>query len=214
MSQQVPTEAQEKWSEKLALLLARHKYAQAFRLLDKVIEDDLPLFRDRPEVLEGRRIAWLCRIDLLRERGRLAEALAWTCLECEINPKNVTAQALKEQLKRRLHLGSSDVCGRSPGPRRDSDGWEGVAGMRELKAILERDFVLPLQEPELYERYRVDVPNGVLFYGPPGCGKTYIARALASRLNYTFYDVAPSDLASPYVHGTQEKIGELFRKGC
>ena len=76
MSQQVPTEAQEKWSEKLALLLARHKYAQAFRLLDKVIEDDLPLFRDRPEVLEGRRIAWLCRIDLLRERGRLAEALA------------------------------------------------------------------------------------------------------------------------------------------
>jgi len=214
MSQQVPTEAQEKWSEKLALLLARHKYAQAFRLLDKVIEDDLPLFRDRPEVLEGRRIAWLCRIDLLRERGRLVEALDWTCLECEINPKNVTAQALKEQLKRRLHLGSSDGCGRSPVPRRDSDGWEGVAGMRKLKAILERDFVLPLQEPKLYERNRVDVPNGVLFYGPPGCGKTYIARALASRLNYTFYDVAPSDLASPYVHGTQEKIGELFRKGC
>ena len=214
MSRQVPTEteAQTAWSKKLAALLARHKYAQAFRLLDKVIEDDLPLFRDCPEVLEGRRMAWLCRIDLLRERGRLAEALAWTCLECEINPKNVTAQALKEQLKRRLYLGSSDGCGRSPVPRRDSDGWEGVAGMRKLKAILERDFVLPLQEPKLYERYRVDVPNGVLFYGPPSCGKTYIARALASRLNYTFYDVAPSDLASPYVHGTQEKIGELFGK--
>lgn len=216
MNRQVPTEteAQTTWSKKLATLLARHKYAQAFRLLDKVIEDDLPLFRGRPEELEGRRMAWLCRIDLLRERGRLAEALAWTCLECEINPKNVTAQALKEQLKRRLHLGSSDECGRSPGPHRDSDGWEGVAGMRELKAILERDFVLPLQEPELYERYRVDMPNGVLFYGPPGCGKTYIARALASRLNYTFYDVSPSDLASPYVHGTQGKIGELFGKAA
>ena len=214
MSRQVPTEAQETWSKKLALLLARHKYAQAFRLLDKVIEADLPLFRDRPEVLEGRRMAWLCRIDLLRERGRLVEALDWTCLECEINPKNVTAQALKEQLKRRLHLGSSDGCGRSPVPRRDSDGWEGVAGMRKLKAILERDFVLPLQEPKLYERNRVDVPNGVLFYGPPGCGKTYIARALASRLNYTFYDVAPSDLASPYVHGTQGKIRELFGKAA
>ena len=202
------------WTRKLASLLARHRYADAFRLLDRVIEDDLPLFRDSPEVLDGRRMAWLCRIDLLREQKRFAEALAWNCLECEINPQNVTAHALKEQLKRRLHLGFSEGHGRSAGADRDFDGWEGVAGMRELKAILERDFILPLQEPELYERYRVDVPNGVLFYGPPGCGKTYIARALASRLDYTFFDVAPSDLASPYVHGTQEKIGELFAKAA
>ena len=204
----------ETWTQKLASLLARHSYADAFRLLDKVIEDDLPLLRGQPDELERRRMAWLCRIDLLREQKRFAEALAWICLECEINPQNVTAQALKEQLKRRLHLGFSEVQGRSARADRDFDGWEGVAGMRELKAILERDFILPLQEPELYERYRVDVPNGVLFYGPPGCGKTYIARALASRLDYTFFDVAPSDLASPYVHGTQEKIGELFAKAA
>ena len=44
------------------------------------------------------------------------------------------------------------------------------------------------------------------------CGKTYIARALAKQLNYTFFDISPSDLASPYVHGTQGKIGELFAK--
>ena len=133
MNQQVPTEAETKpaWSEKLASLLARNRFAQALRLLDRIIEEDLPLFRDNPEELEGKRTAWLCRIDLLRERERLAEALAWTCLECEINTNNVTAQALKEQLKRDLHLGSSV---RREGPRRphrDSDGWEGVAGMRE-----------------------------------------------------------------------------------
>jgi len=71
MSRQVPTEteAQTTWSKKLATLLARHKYAQAFRLLDKVIEDDLPLFRGRPEELEGRRMAWLCdRLKSLRDR--------------------------------------------------------------------------------------------------------------------------------------------------
>jgi len=200
------------WTQKLASLLARHRYADAFRLLDRVIEDDLPLFRDSPEVLEGKRMAWLCRIDLLRERGRLAEALAWTCLECEINPNNVTAQALKERLKRGLHLGSSVRHDESAIPQSDNAGWEGVAGMRELKAILERDFVLPLQESELYQRYRVDMPNGILFYGPPGCGKTYIARALAKRLDYSFFDIPPSDLASPYVHGTQGKIRELFEK--
>ena len=205
-------EARPSWGKKLASLLARHKYAQAYRLLDKVIEDDLPLFRDSPEELEGRRMAWLCRIDLLREKGRLAEALAWTCLECEINPANVTAQALKERLKRALHLGPPVPNMPSTTGHLESGEWEGVAGMRELKAILERDFILPLQEPELYQRYRVEVPNGVLFYGPPGCGKTYIARALAKRLAYNFFDITPSELASPYVHGTQGKIGALFEK--
>ena len=214
MSRQIPkeTEMRPAWSKKLASLLARHKYAQAYRLLDKVIEDDLPLFRGSPEELEGRRMAWLCRIDLLREKGRLAEALAWTCLECEINPANVTAQALKERLKRALHLGPPVPNMPSTTGHLESGEWEGVAGMRELKAILERDFILPLQEPELYQRYRVEVPNGVLFYGPPGCGKTYIARALAKRLAYNFFDITPSELASPYVHGTQGKIGALFEK--
>lgn len=202
------------WTQKLASLLARHRYTDAYRLLDRVIEHDLPLFHGDPEVLEVRRMAWLCRIDLLREQGRLAEALAWTCLECEIIPQNVTAQAMKEQLKRKLNLGYSEEHGSPARADRVFDGWDGVAGMRELKAILERDFVLPLQEPELYERYQVDMPNGVLFYGPPGCGKTFIARALAKRLDYSFFDITPSDLGSIYVHGTQGKIRELFDKAA
>jgi transitional endoplasmic reticulum ATPase len=82
--------------------------------------------------------------------------------------------------------------------------------MRELKAILERDVVLPLQEPEIYKRYRLDLPNGLLLYGPPGCGKTFIARALSKRVNYAFREIKPSELASPYVHGTQGNIGALF----
>jgi tetratricopeptide (TPR) repeat protein len=202
------------WTQKLASLLARHRYTDAYRLLDRVIEHDLPLFHGDPEGLEARRMAWLCRIDLLREQGRLAEALAWTCLECEIIPQNVTAQAMKEQLKRKLNLGYSDEHGSPAKADRVFDGWDGVAGMRELKAILERDFVLPLQEPELYERYQVDMPNGVLFYGPPGCGKTFIARALAKKLDYSFFDITPSDLGSIYVHGTQGKIRELFDKAA
>lgn len=92
----------------------------------------------------------------------------------------------------------------------NTDGWVGVAGMQGLKAILERDVIGPLQEPELYKQYRLTVPNGFLFYGPPGCGKTFIARKLADRLGRNFREFKPSDLASIYIHGSQELIKEAF----
>jgi transitional endoplasmic reticulum ATPase len=88
--------------------------------------------------------------------------------------------------------------------------WGGVAGMRELKVMLERDVILPLVEPEIYARYRLNLPNGILLYGPPGCGKTFIARKLAEIAGFSFIEVKPGDLASVYVHGTQSKIAELF----
>ena len=75
--------------------IALEKKTRALRLLEHVIEFDMPLFGNAPELQEARRLAWLYRIDLLREWGRLSEALAWTCLECELNPKNVAALALK-----------------------------------------------------------------------------------------------------------------------
>ena len=75
---------------------------------------------------------------------------------------------------------------------------------------LERDVILPLQEPELYERYKVSLPNGILFYGPPGCGKTFIARKLADHMDFYFVEIKPSDLASIYVHGGQKLIGSMF----
>lgn len=198
------------WYPRFARLMAQGRVSDALRFLERMIEDDWGLFASLPEVQEQRRLAWLCRIDLLRESGRLAEALAWVCLECELNPDNISAQALKEQLKRLLSLRSTQR-GLPIAPPVALHDWEGVAGMRELKAVLERDILLPLQEPELYHRYRVGLPNGVLFYGPPGCGKTFIARALAKRLDYSFLEVKPSDLASTYIHGTQKLIGELFR---
>ncbi len=198
---------QEPWRKRLDHLLARRRFADATKLLDAVIQDTLPLFQDRPEIAHVRRLAWLVRIDLLRERGRYAEALAWLCLECELHPDNVHAQVLKERLKRQLRFA---IERREPGRLQADDQWEGVAGMRELKAMLERDVLLPLQEPELYAQYKVDMPNGILLYGPPGCGKTFIARALAKRVKYNFMEIKPSELASIYIHGTQQKVGELF----
>lgn len=90
-------------------------------------------------------------------------------------------------------------------------GLSKVAGMSKLKQTLQADVIKPLQEKNLYKEYGIQPLNGILLYGPPGCGKTFIAKQLAEELNYSFFEIKPSDLASTYVHGTQEKIGKLFR---
>lgn len=89
-------------------------------------------------------------------------------------------------------------------------GFNDIAGMKELKSILYNDVMLPLQDAELYAKYKVSTPNGMLLFGPPGCGKTFIARKFAEEINFNFIELKPSDLASIYVHGTQEKIGQVF----
>jgi transitional endoplasmic reticulum ATPase len=184
-------------------------------LLNKVIDNPLPLFKGEDWVIEERRLAWLYRTDLLRERDHLTEALAWVCLEVELHPDNVAAQALKERLKRDSNLLSNrdtNTAVNSTEPLHCQIQWLGIAGMRDLKAMLERDVILPLLEPEVYKKYRVTLPNGILLYGPPGCGKTFIARKLAEVAGFSFIEVKPGDLASIYVHGTQGKIAEIFEE--
>jgi transitional endoplasmic reticulum ATPase len=199
--------------QKLNLLLARGRVSNAIRFLDKFSRDQqLLLFEPKLAVNARRRLAWLYKINLLRSLRRLWEALAWTCLECELCPDNVEAHAMKEQLKQQLGvLPRNDAIPTTSCQIEQDDMWKGVAGMRELKAILERDVILPLAQPEIYRQYRVTLPNGILLYGPPGCGKTYIAQKLGRILGFHFCEIRPSDLGSIYVHGTQEKIGTLFR---
>jgi transitional endoplasmic reticulum ATPase len=89
-------------------------------------------------------------------------------------------------------------------------GFEAVAGMGQLKNLLIEDVIKPLQNPEKYEKFKISVPNGILLFGPPGCGKTFIVRKLAEELGYNFLEVKHSDLASSFIHGTVSKVGKLF----
>jgi len=96
--------------------------------------------------------------------------------------------------------------------RKKGKGFDDIAGMSELKETLYHDIILPLSDTELYEKYKVSPPNGMLLYGPPGCGKTFISQKFSEEVEYNFIELKPSDLASIYVHGTQEKIGQLFQE--
>ena len=149
------------------------------------------------------------RIRLLVEWGMYRDALAYTCLENELYPENTNAKAYIEYLKTRLvNLPNSRSNTTSTMPQ--SKKWKGIAGMRELKTIFERDIILPFTERELYQQYKVPLPNGILLYGPPGCGKTFIARKLAEQVEFNFMEIKPSGLGSIYVHGTQLEIKKVF----
>ena len=97
-------------------------------------------------------------------------------------------------------------------PKEKGKGFDDIAGMRELKETLYQDIILPLNDRELYLEYKVSIPNGMLLYGPPGCGKTFIAQKFAEEISYNYVEVKPSDLGSIYVHGAQEKIANLFNE--
>ena len=90
-------------------------------------------------------------------------------------------------------------------------GFEDVAGMQELKDLVQKTVIFVLQNKELAEEYKLTPPNGMLLYGPPGCGKTFFAEKFADQTGFSFILVKSSDLASVYVHGSQEKIGKLFK---
>ncbi len=89
-------------------------------------------------------------------------------------------------------------------------GLSSIPGMNALKESLTHDVVNVLRNAEEYKRYGLSLPNGLLFYGPPGCGKTFIAQHLAKELSYEFYEVSPSSLASPYIHESVLKIKDVF----
>lgn len=96
-------------------------------------------------------------------------------------------------------------------PEAEKRGFLDVAGMDELKHLVKEGFINVLQNPECAKAFGIYPPN-LLFYGPAGCGKTFFAEKIAEEVGINFMKVAPDDIASVYIHGTQEKIGELFRK--
>lgn len=91
-------------------------------------------------------------------------------------------------------------------------GFSAVAGMEMLKNQLQSEVIDIIADKEEAERYGIDIPNGMLLYGPPGCGKTFIAERFAEEAGYNYRYIKTSDLASTYLHGSQEKIAGLFQE--
>jgi transitional endoplasmic reticulum ATPase len=90
------------------------------------------------------------------------------------------------------------------------DGFKSIAGMQALKDTIKLDIIDALNEKEKYAEYGLTIPNGMLLYGPPGCGKTFFAEKMAEEIGFNFYQIKPSDIQSKWVNASQENIKMLF----
>ena len=87
-----------------------------------------------------------------------------------------------------------------------------VGDMIETKQALTEAVLWPLQHPDTFARLGVDPPRGVLLYGPPGCGKTFVVRALASSGRLSVHAVKGAELMDKWVGSSEKAVRELFRR--
>jgi transitional endoplasmic reticulum ATPase len=87
-----------------------------------------------------------------------------------------------------------------------------VGDMVETKQALTEAVLWPLQHPDTFARLGVDPPRGVLLYGPPGCGKTFVVRALASTGRLSIHAVKGAELMDKWVGSSEKAVRELFRR--
>lgn len=96
--------------------------------------------------------------------------------------------------------------------KRKGEGFAAIAGMDDLKKQLQEEVIEPLNNPDEYRRYGVTIPNGMLLYGPPGCGKTFFAKHFAEEVGFNFMCITPATLKSRYVNASQENIANMFKE--
>ena len=85
-----------------------------------------------------------------------------------------------------------------------------VGGLKQVKKRLEASFLAPLRNPELRALYGKSLRGGLLLYGPPGCGKTFLAKAVAGELGASFLHVSLADVLDMYIGQSERNVKELF----
>ncbi|MFX0105419.1 MAG: CDC48 family AAA ATPase [Candidatus Hodarchaeota archaeon] len=119
----------------------------------------------------------------------------------------VTKEDFEEALKEILPSGIREVFVEVPNVT-----WDQVGGLDDLKQKLIESVEWPLSHPKIFNRMGITPPKGILLYGPPGCGKTLLARAVATESKANFISIKGPELLSKWVGESEKAIREVFRK--
>lgn len=176
--------------------------------------------------------------ELLADRGRDEEAIKELSDVLARDPASEAARALMTRVLSRPPADDADETGEfawdlaeedlgsavppmfvGGDPNQEVDSWdveraevtlEDVGGMQEVKDRLEASFIAPLRNEELRKLYRKNLQGGLLLYGPPGCGKTFIARALAGELGAGFISVSIHDVLDMWIGRSERNLHDIF----
>jgi SpoVK/Ycf46/Vps4 family AAA+-type ATPase len=157
---------------------------------------------------------------LLLDSGDASAALAQAELVLEQEPENASAVELAGRAREASAAGKEPVklhavrAGTIEGDVTEIERPEvtlaDVGGMENVKRRLRTAFLAPLENPALRRMYGMSLRGGLLLYGPPGCGKTFIARATAGELGARFVGVGLHDVLDMYLGESERKLHELF----
>lgn len=96
--------------------------------------------------------------------------------------------------------------------REKTTDFNDVVGLSHIKKQINKKIILPFQKPSLFQRFRKKIGGGVLLYGPPGCGKTLLARATAGECHASFFNIEISDVLDMYIGESEQKLHAIFEK--
>lgn len=201
----------------LQLGLARSFYQQQKQSAALVVLEKLIKGRNPPAA------AHTLYARLLFARGEVENAVAQYKLAIELDP-----QAADDDLAKQLGVNASKasdvVDGRmraswddspsdfSDAVERPTIGFADVGGMDELKEEIRLKIIYPLEHKDLYAAYGKTIGGGILMYGPPGCGKTHLARATAGEIKAGFIPVGINDVLEMWIGNSERNLHQLFQE--
>ncbi len=158
----------------------------------------------------GADIAALCREAAMRAIRRILPSIDFS--EEKISPEllnslTVTMKDFLDAYKDITPTALREVEIETPTVR-----WDQVGGLEDVKQRLREAIEWPLKYPEKFEKLGIDPPKGILLYGPPGCGKTLLAKAIATESEANFISIKGPEIFSKWVGESEKAIREIFRK--
>lgn len=157
----------------------------------------------------GADLASLCREATLRFLQRTAaKSTNASALETQIaNSSDLSFDDLTHALTVVKPSAMKEICVEIPHIR-----WSDIGGQEETKSRLKESVEWPLVHPEAFARMNIKPPKGILLYGPPGCSKTLMAKALATEAKLNFIPIKGPELFNKWVGESERAVKEVFRK--